>query len=155
MTPRTWAYGETEREDLPIRDRSYERYGQQGFAMATYVPEPYRPEDDDAFHGHDAARLDLGEPLPTPSVGPRGWRPSDERIHDEVCTRLTDDGYVDASDVEIVVHDGEVTLMGSVDDRDQRRRVEWIADSVRGVVDVMNRIRVRPAEASSDGPPRR
>jgi hypothetical protein len=151
MTPRTWAYGEAEREELPIRDRPYEHYGQQGFAMPTYVPEAYRPEHDDAWHGHDAARLELGEPLPPPGAGPRGWRPSDERIHDEVCARLTDDGHVDATDVEVIVHEGEVSMIGTVTDREQRRRAERIADSVRGVVDVINRVRVRPAEGSSHG----
>jgi hypothetical protein len=149
--PRDWPYGDDDREDLPIRDRPYERYGQQGIAMPTYIPEPYRPEEDDLRHAHDAQRIELGEPIsrsddaPPPSTarGPRGWRRSDERLHDEICARLTDDAEVDPSDVEVVVHEGEVSLLGTVRDRNQRERARRLAETVRGVVDVINRVRVR------------
>jgi osmotically-inducible protein OsmY len=52
---------------------------------------------------------------------------------------------VDASEVEVAVQNGEVTLTGNVDHRDEKRRAEDIAESVSGATHVENRIKVRPA----------
>lgn len=128
MNRRVFEYGEPEGEDLPVRDRTYESFGQQGFAMPTYGP--------DASYGRGEVDFPVGEPLAPVSR-------TDDRLRDEICERLTDDGHVDASDVEVVVHEGEVVLSGTVTDREQRWRAEDVAAHVRGVIDVMNRIRVR------------
>ena len=78
---------------------------------------------------------------------PRGYRRSDERIREDVCERFTDDGDLDPSDVEISVDTGEVTLVGTVATRAQKRLAEDIADGIFGVVEVHNRLRVRRAAA--------
>ena len=85
--------------------------------------------------------------------GPKGYRRSDERIHDEVCGRLTDDPYVDASEVEVSVSGGEVTLSGTVDGRNARRRAEDVAEQVSGVSHVQNNLRPRQAPPGRDQPP--
>lgn len=77
--------------------------------------------------------------------GPKGYRRSDERIREDVSDRLAEDPYVDASDIEVGVANGEVTLTGTVDSRQARRRAEDIAESVSGVSYVQNNIRVRQA----------
>jgi hypothetical protein len=82
------------------------------------------------------------EPGPHTGRGPRGYRRADERIREDVCEFLTEDGHVDASRVEVRVEDGEVTLEGSVDSREQKRRAEDLAEIVLGVVDVHNRLRL-------------
>lgn len=74
--------------------------------------------------------------------GPKGYRRSDDRIREDVNDRLSDDPYVDASDIEVSVSNGEVTLTGTVDSRQARRRAEDIAESVSGVAHVQNNIRV-------------
>jgi hypothetical protein len=138
--PRPWAYGDLEGEDLPVRDRPEESFGRQGVGLPTYGDEPT------VYRG--AERVELGEPVvPGPRstpAGPKGWQRSDERIHEDVCTHLTADGHVDASDLEVIVHHGEVTLNGTVADRAQRDRAIHVAESVRGVIDVVGRIRVAP-----------
>lgn len=74
--------------------------------------------------------------------GPRNYTRSDERIREIICERLTDDAYVDASDVTVEVKNGEVTLSGSVRDRRMKHRIEDIADDcVRGK-DIHNQVRV-------------
>ncbi len=80
--------------------------------------------------------------------GPRGYRRSDERIREDVNDRLTDDPWVDATDIEVGVAGGEVTLAGLVEDRATRRRAEDIAESVSGVTLVQNNLRMRPAEGA-------
>lgn len=75
--------------------------------------------------------------------GPKGFARSDERIHDDIASRLTDDAFVDASEITVVVEKGEVTLSGSVPDRASKRRAEDIAEFVSGVTNVENRLRVK------------
>ena len=74
--------------------------------------------------------------------GPKGYKRSDDRIREEICDRMTDDPVLDASDVEVDVIEGEVTLSGSVSSRDQKRRAEDIAERIGGVRDVTNQLRV-------------
>lgn len=82
--------------------------------------------------------------------GPRGYQRGAEAIHEEVCENLTYDYHVDASDIDVLVQDGEVTLSGSVADRNQKRRAEDIAERVRGVHDVHNRLRVTSVAQETD-----
>jgi osmotically-inducible protein OsmY len=77
--------------------------------------------------------------------GPRGYRRSDERIREDVNERLTDDWRVDAIDIEVSVDNGLVTLAGRVGSRAEKRRAEDVAESVSGVTDVSNQLRVGPS----------
>jgi hypothetical protein len=77
--------------------------------------------------------------------GPRGYVRSDARILDDVCERLAH-GYLDASDIEVTVQDGEVSLAGTVTSRADRRLAEDLAWECLGVVDVAVRLKVaRPS----------
>lgn len=81
--------------------------------------------------------------------GPKGYRRSDERITEDVNEQLTRDPEVDASDIEVRVESGIVTLSGTVDDRQSKRVAEDIANDVWGVKDVQNQIRVHRQEPGS------
>jgi hypothetical protein len=80
---------------------------------------------------------------PYSGIGPKNYRRSDERIRDDVCMRLTQHHQIDASEVEVDVKDGEVTLSGTVEDRRIKRMVEANAELIPGVIDVHNRLRLR------------
>ena len=73
---------------------------------------------------------------------PRGYKRSDELIRDEICKRLAMTQEIDATDVEVIVKDGEVTLKGLVDDRFSKRIVEDITETTFGVRDCLNEIRI-------------
>ncbi|HEU4532764.1 MAG TPA: BON domain-containing protein, partial [Polyangiaceae bacterium] len=75
--------------------------------------------------------------------GPRGYQRSDERIREEVCDCLTDHHEIDASEIHVEVKDGEVTLTGTVDERRVKFLAEQIAESVGGVQEIHNQLRVR------------
>lgn len=75
--------------------------------------------------------------------GPKDYVRADARVLEDVCERLTTDDEVDASDISVSVHAGEVMLEGTVIDRYTRRRAEHVAAQVRGVVDVQSRLRVQ------------
>ena len=78
--------------------------------------------------------------------GPRGYRRPDSRIHEDICELLTRHGRIDASDVDVSVEQGVVTLRGSVDGRHTKRLVEDVIDDVTGVKDVRNELSVEQAE---------
>lgn len=80
--------------------------------------------------------------------GPKAYRRSDDRIREDISDRLADDDRVDASEIEINVQDAEVTLTGTVDNREAKRRAEDIAEMVSGVQHVQNNIRVNREGAS-------
>jgi hypothetical protein len=73
----------------------------------------------------------------------------DQRVREEVCELLTVHDYVDASEIEVDVKEGVVTLTGTVASRAQRRAAEDALFSVEGVVDVINQLRVLPREVSA------
>ncbi len=74
--------------------------------------------------------------------GPKNYTRSDDRIKEDINDRLTDDYYLDASDIDVEVNNGEVTLTGTVDSRYAKRRAEDIAEDISGVTHCENRIRV-------------
>lgn len=78
--------------------------------------------------------------------GPKGYRRSDDRIFEDVCDRLMEDGSIDAGDIEVSVSENEVTLTGAVSDRYEKRRAEDCADSVSGVQHTQNNLRIRYPE---------
>ena len=82
--------------------------------------------------------------------GPKGYTRSDEKIKEDVEERLYHDSFIDASDIEVTVNDGEVTLTGTVDHKKTRRRAEDCADAVAGVKDVSLNLKVnRPSGSAS------
>lgn len=124
----------------PIHDDSYaeddephdDRYSAQ--AAAGWEHHPWNPERPNARRGL-LSRL-FG-------IGPKGYKRSDERIHEDICERLIDSDHVDCGDVSVEVKDGTVTLEGTVPDRYMKYEIEDIADSCSGVRDVENNIRVQ------------
>lgn len=91
------------------------------------------------------------QPGPHAGKGPRGYTRTDERIYDEVCSRMTQHGDLDARGIGVEVSGGEITLTGRVPDRQSKRLAQDIADSVYGVQDVHNRVQVQQTQQT---PPR-
>ncbi|HYG98337.1 MAG TPA: BON domain-containing protein [Terriglobales bacterium] len=88
-------------------------------------------------------------------VGPKGYRRSDERIREDVSESLEDHPEIDASELEVTVKDGDVTLTGTVDNRLAKRLAEDVAANCRGVKDVNNQIRVAERDISQKETSRR
>ncbi|MBF9233375.1 CBS domain-containing protein [Microvirga alba] len=85
-------------------------------------------------------------PGPHRGKGPRGYQRSDERIREDVSERLTEDPRIDASEIEVVVQNREVTLIGFVRIRAEKHLAEDLSATVSGVTHVQNNLRVRQAE---------
>lgn len=82
--------------------------------------------------------------------GPRGYQRSDERIREDVCDALCEHGYIDASDIEVTVANGEVTLLGVVRERAEKRLAEDTVEEVSGVREVHNQLRVSPSGSGQE-----
>ena len=74
--------------------------------------------------------------------GPKGYRPTDARLAEVICDRLTDNPFVDARNINIDVQDGEVTMTGSVEERRQKYAAEDVVADVFGVAEVHNSLTV-------------
>lgn len=74
--------------------------------------------------------------------GPKSYRRTDERLKEIICERLTDDAQVDARDLEIAVSNSEVIITGEVPERNMKRRIEDVIDTINGITHLENRVRV-------------
>ena len=74
--------------------------------------------------------------------GPKGYKRSDQQVIEEASQRLERDGDIDASEIEVSADNGVITLRGTVPDRRTKRHAEECVESVYGVRDVMNELRV-------------
>ncbi len=75
-------------------------------------------------------------------VGPRGYRRSDDRLTEDINDRLTWHGQVDATEIQVDVKDGIATLSGTVHSRYEKRMAEEIAESIPGVKDIQNNLKI-------------
>lgn len=90
-------------------------------------------------------------PGPHAGRGPRGYQRSGQRIEEDVCERLSQHGQLDASDIQVKVQDGEVTLTGTVGSRQEKRMAEDALDSISGIKDVHNQLRVQQEQTPKQG----
>lgn len=135
-----------ERGRVAARGREDDREGGSWLDRAAdQVRSWFGAEDDDREGGrrHDETRRAYGRGEGKyRGRGPKNYRRSDDKLREEVCDRLTDNEWLDASDVEVNVTAGEVILTGTVDSRYAKRLAENIAESVSGVSHVQNNLRV-------------
>jgi osmotically-inducible protein OsmY len=81
--------------------------------------------------------------------GPKGYKRSDDRIREDVNEELTRNPDLDATDIEVKVESGEVTLSGTVDDRRAKRLAEELVERCSGVHEVHNQLRIDHAQSES------
>jgi len=153
-----WRYrtagGYSNRDNYPSRDRSRQPYRDsseyRAYGRGEYNQDERgwwdRTSDEVAswFGDEEAERRRLMDRKREQhrGRGPKGYRRSDERIREDVNDRLSDDYYLDASEIEVAVAETVVTLSGTVLTRADKRRAEDIAEDVSGVTNVENRLRV-------------
>jgi osmotically-inducible protein OsmY len=122
----------------------YGGYGSQDMAGRGYRDESYGGYG----YGRQGAWSERGQ---FTGRGPKGWQRTDERIREDVSERLSQHGQIDASDIEVRVSNGEVTLTGTVDQRQAKRMAEDLADDVFGVKEVHNQLRVTRGQQGQQG----
>jgi hypothetical protein len=156
---RQWGYVDRRdmREGAPrsgesawTRERGYVDEGYTG-ARERYDEPRWGWGDPSAWGAERSGQsYDRGRTGPHAGLGPRGYQRSDDRIREDVCDALCEHGYVDASEIEVTVQNGEVTLTGAVRERPQKRMAEDAAEDVAGVREVHNQLRVSPGGSGQD-----
>ena len=140
--------GDRERETLLSSEARYGGSSGHTSGSQEFGRQGYGGGHDESRHsgrewtGTDAWRV----PGPFTGRGPRGYQRSDDRIREELNDRLTAHGFIDATDIECRVQNGEVTLGGFVGSREAKRAVEDVAEAILGVVGVHNNLRIRSRE---------
>jgi hypothetical protein len=144
-----WAYD-------PERGRPYRRFSEEDRSYDQREPSRSwkdrasgffggRPREDHHRDDHrieDARRYDA-ERRYEDDRRPRGRRSSSDRVlWAVIMERLEDDRRIDMRDVDVIVDNGEVTLNGTVRRKEDKRRIEDIAD-IDGVRNVQNNLRLR------------
>ena len=147
------------------RAPGFPRYGEEvGYLDRGYGSErPYPGERPDSrmsggtssgYGGYGVGRQQSGYGAGAPNNrgrAPKGYQRSDDRIREDVHDRLADDGFLDASNIEVRVTGGEVTLDGTVDSRFAKRHAEDLVEAVSGVNHCQNNLRVRPSGERAPG----
>jgi hypothetical protein len=145
LSPRTDDYGQADYSDDyaydPDARRAYRRYAEDEGDYGRRMDEGgYRRGEPSRSWVDRAGDFLSGRP-----DGERGRRrrgPSDRVLWAVIVERLEDERRLDLSDVDVIVEDAEVTLNGTVRRKDDKRRIEDIAD-IDGVRHVQNNLRVR------------
>ena len=114
-------------------------YGRQGYGGGRRSQSP--PFGDDQFQGYQVGGHR--------GKGPKGYTRSDERIKEDINERLWFDDDLDASNIEIEVQNGEVTLTGTVEDRYTKRSAEDLIEELAVVKHVQNNLRVESSSSSA------
>jgi BON domain len=81
--------------------------------------------------------------------GPKGYQRTDERVRERLCEVLTDDPRIDATDIDVHVQGGEITLTGFVDSRRTKYLVEELVANTCDT-EVTNRLQVRRPQDSPE-----
>jgi osmotically-inducible protein OsmY len=127
----------------------FERQRAHHDAAREYSPAaPWELDEGGVQFGRPSTRAQRDVGGPHGGRGPRGYQRSDERIREDVCDALTEADDVDASGIDVQVASGVVTLTGTVDSRYAKRRSEDLAESVSGVSEVQNHLRLQAAETN-------
>ena len=101
----------------------------------------YGPQTNRQYGQHDLFGQQQ-QPGQHAGKGPKGYQRSEERIREDVCDALEAHAHIDASEIEVEVSEGVVTLTGSVDSRQAKRMAEQAVESVRGIRDIHNQLTI-------------
>jgi hypothetical protein len=96
-----------------------------------FVPSPEEHEEEEEYGVQD---FEVQPAAPSyAGRGPKKSSRTDEWLREEISDRLFLDGDIDASEIEVEVHNGEVTLKGSVPERQMKYWAEDRIEKIHGV----------------------
>lgn len=125
-----------------------EHYGSAGLPNYEYKPRNFEATTEEYPQRrslHPADRKSYA------GIGPKNYKRSDDRIEEEVCNVLLKDRNIDASNIEVDVKNGVVTLSGTVEGRMEKIEAEMVIEGISGVEDIQNNLKIQ-AYASNTSP---
>jgi osmotically-inducible protein OsmY len=94
-------------------------------------------------HGNSQFSREFGGALGHAGKGPKNYHKEDDRISEDVADALLRCPEVDATEIQVQVSDGVVTLIGKVQDRLSKKVAERAVEDIPGVFDVRNELSFR------------
>jgi hypothetical protein len=139
-----------------------ERFGQmtsgRGREEARYQRRQYGEAATRQYWPRPSSGSEFNQPWmiagPHSGKGPRGYQRSKDQIIEEASQRLQQSGEIDASNIDVTCENGVLTLRGNVDDRRTKRAAEECVESVVGIDDVANELRVERRPLSGQNEPK-
>lgn len=121
-------------------------YGMPGnYDYGAFLPHTDAPTPESMEHHQYGRPYTPGQGQSQGRRGPhagKGPRRTERRLQEDVEDRLTNHDWLDASGIQVQVSGDEVTLSGTVRSRQDKRLAEDIAESVPGIIDVHNQLRI-------------
>lgn len=153
-------YRESDSSDRIGRFGGINRFGEERIRHDSYQDDQFKNDYDPTYqdeygrrqpyqHGgeqnrwSDDLRSSAATEINHAGKGPRGFRPSEFRIHEEACEILAASRELDASDIEVRVRSNCLFLLGEVPDRCSKKLAELLVEDIPGVDDVQNMLRLR------------
>lgn len=105
----------------------------------------WQKSGDGALHGSfarpspDSYKPNRG---PYAGIGPKQYKRSDDKILDAVHEELTQHPEVDASEVEVQIKDGIVTLSGTIATRHMKETAADCLSNIAGIKEIHNELRI-------------
>jgi len=126
---------------IPMAFVAWAIFGWSGGRLGRYRGNGYGPYARDEWDDHWTWPR-RGSTSKYRNRGPLNYHRSDARIAEDVNDRLLLDEDIDPSAMAVRVDNGRVILEGTVETRFEKRLAERIADSVAGVTDVDNQLKL-------------
>lgn len=89
-----------------------------------------------SYHNDDYSRF--AGPFYHEQISVPHARREDTFIYEDICEALLNDPYVDATNIEVYVEDGIVTLKGHVESRGMKKDAELCIEHIQGIEDIFN-----------------
>lgn len=148
--------GRSPRSDRPYGEHAREPIGRGYMGAQDGRPDTYGSagyQQQGKRYRFDESGDERGHAPSFRGTRPRNYVRSDERLRELINEQLTD-ADLDASDIEVKVEAGTVTLEGTVSQRWMKHQAEDIVDECSGVTDIHNHLRVqRPGQPERSYPP--
>jgi osmotically-inducible protein OsmY len=122
-----------------VADEVKARFGSERAERRLEMDHEIEAREEDREDRRDERRRDRRDYR---GVGPRMRHDDDEDLREEITDRLRDDPDLDASDILVRVIDNEAILDGAVRSKRDAERAHHLANDVRGIVYVRDRLRV-------------
>jgi len=128
-------------------------YSGQSMAGSGYGSQ-YRAGSESGYGSRGGYQLgtqqrDLGYQRSYRGLGPQTYKRPDDRIRDDIYEKLTDNDRIDARGIMVDVNQGNVTLTGTVPERQMRYAAEDLVESCMGVANINNQLKVQQESSSA------
>ena len=129
-----------DRDETSLNFTDLNRFGEECFRFLGPSGE-FSEDDEPSYEGE----YDIGEYT---GLGPKGYQRKSFKIIEDACEILARDKYLDASNIQVGLHDRVLVLRGEVFSRSDKKRAEALVENIPGIMDVANYLGITTPSSS-------